>query len=309
MLWGSVLSQWKNETRTNRCFWKGKSRPRCLGEVAWNPLQYLSWALTPWEASRAPWGLTGENFPFLASPPFCLCASRAVKPALHLGAFLSRLLVLSPLPVTAIFPVCPHSPCRIPACSSQRTGSRRASYLPSVSRLSPCITAGIMSTYDLGFFLLVWKQHSYRRNCTLNPESQSYLQSLTVLAMEDGGSSWSAVIMADKTRIRFSALCCWTMMLSKLGVKLKCIDFFYILSMCCIYVCVREMYVHMCVGYGLKRNWVPCFITPHIIPSRKSLLKNPELGWQSASSSELPIFAPRQQWGYKPSLLSLLHRW
>lgn len=146
VLLGSVLSQWKNETRTNRCFWKGKSGPRCLGEVAWDPLQYLSWALAPWEASRAPWGLTGENFPFLASPPFCLCASRAVKPALHLGA------LLSPLPVTAIFPVRPHSPCRIPACSSQRTGSRRASYLPSVSRLSPYITADIMSTYDLGFF-------------------------------------------------------------------------------------------------------------------------------------------------------------
>lgn len=228
-----------------------------------------------------------------------------MKTALQLEAFLSRLLVLSPLPVTAFCPVRPHTPCHIPACSSQRTRTRRASYLPSMSRLCPCITAASLSTYNLGFFLLVWKQLSHRRNCTLNLESQSFIYSPSLCwpwkTVAAPGQLW----LWGKTGIHFSTLCCWTMMLCKLGVKLKCIDFLHFIYV--LHVCV--MYVHMCVCYGLRRNWVSCFITPHIIPLRKSFLKNLELGWQSASSSELPIFALHQQWGYKPSLLSLLHRW
>lgn len=49
-------------------------------------------------------------------------------------------------PDTAVFPVCPHTPCHIPAFNSQRTRTRRAFYSPSVSRLSPCITADSLST-------------------------------------------------------------------------------------------------------------------------------------------------------------------
>lgn len=82
--------------------------------------------------------------------------------------------------------------------------------------------------------------------------------------------------------------------------------YFYILSMCWICVCERDVCAHVCVLWPEKELGALLYY-PHIIPSRKSLLKNPELGWQSASSRELPIFAPRQQWGYKPSLLSLLH--